>query len=215
MSPALGPIGNTYKKRFLREVYALAKKKSELERRQIEGRNNVRDLRTERIQMGRVRAHMYNALKSLEKAQRLCQGEWLRSLWDCFESDGSISFMKLIRIEIRDLLFWEDLNAAIIPPRLRTPIESRTSVRLPSKVESESPGFNLTWTDYWFIERVSQCLDSCRTATDAQLRPIDYERVISTAFMAAFSQRYDPRRVKTARRRIAERELQSILVSRQ
>jgi hypothetical protein len=214
MSPALKAIRRTDKKSALREIYALAKEKNELEQRRIDARAQARKLRKERIQIVQIRAHMYNALKSLEKAKGLCQGKWLRSIWECFESDGSISFMRLIRHEIGELLFWEDLNSASILPELRTQIESRTTVKLPFGHDSERPGFNVTWTEYWFIRNISQCLGNCGTSTGAALRPIDYERIISAAFMAAFSEAYDPRRVKTARRRIMENERQSDSVFR-
>jgi hypothetical protein len=210
MSLALAPLADNHKKHVLREIYALAREKNELEQRRIDATREARKLRKERIQIGQIRAHMCNALKSLEKAKRKCEGKrWFRSLWECFESDGSISFMTLIAHEIRELSFWEDLNAAMIRPELRTQIESRTCVRSPFKLPLEGPRFNVTWTEYWFIKGVSQCLENCSTATGAVLRPIDYERIISRAFMAAFSETYDPRRVKTARRRIIERERQS------
>lgn len=201
MLPVLRNIKAGQRQTLLRTLYKVAKQRFTMENDLQREKLLARTVRKRGIRFGQICASLKNALKFLEKAKDLCADGEYRLTWKIFVEDGIEDFIQLLRFEIKDTEGWHrEMLAGEIHPYFRTRMEERTPVNM---LHASFPGLGIARIDYWFIGELQLCL----AEHGASLRPNDSNRIISQIFDAAFGERYDISRVKTARRRIAGRPI--------
>ena len=190
---------------LLRSLFNLARVKARFEFWKNVAREGVPESRRCRAQYASMRRHLARALREVEQSK-----ESLGELFDDFPPDefDYDEIVTKIRGGLQTAETWQRLSAAEVHPGLRTPREAAIAIKtgeFEGKAEGVYPVKGVYPLDYWFIGECKRLLDKFRTAKGTKLRPVDYHRIISRAFGAAFGEPYAPSRVKTALRRIRRR----------
>jgi hypothetical protein len=203
IEPYLACISAKQRAHTATELYRLCQEKIGLERGQSFAPESVSDGRTAGNQFERTGAHLNRARKEVEKA-RACLEEDLQYFHA--EDFGWDELLEKINLGLQTAVNWRKFYTATIHPDLRTPAEKRLIEPRDEVQEYTYPGKGVTASDYWFIGRAEQLLKQCRSKKGEELRPVNYHRIISKTFDAAFNQpKYTEKRVKTALRRIRQR----------
>jgi hypothetical protein len=190
---------------LLRSLFNLARVKANLEFWKNFATGRVAEARQQRAQFAGMRRHLARALREVEQSK-----ESLGAMFDDFPPDEFDYDEIVTKIDggMQTAETWERLSAAKIHPGLRTPREAAIAIKT-GEYEGEAEGIypvkGVYPLDYWFIGECKRLLDKFRTANGRKLRPVDYHRIISHAFGAAFGEPYAESRVKTALRRIRRR----------
>ena len=187
---------------LLRNLFNLARVKANLEFWKNFARGRVAEARQRRAQYVGMRRHLARALREVEQSKKSLGKEFDTFPPDEFDYDEIVT---KIRGGMQTAETWERLSAAEIHPGLRTPREAAIAIKT-GEYEGEAEGVypvkGVYPLDYWFIGECKRLLDKFRTTKGKKLRPVDYHRIISRAFGAAFGEQYAPSRVKTALHRI-------------
>ena len=199
-------IRPTQRATLLRSLFNLAKTRMSLETWKLFAEEGVAEARKRREQFESMKAHLARALEEVQQA-RESLGELIDDLLP--EDFDFEEIVALIGYGLQTADTWERLCAASIHPGLRTDKESTIAIKTgeyEGKAEGNYPVKGVYALDHWFIGESERLLDKFKTAKGTKLRTIDYDRIISRAFSAAFGDfSYTESRVKTARPRIRRR----------
>jgi hypothetical protein len=196
----------TQRETLLRSLFNLAKTKTSLETWKIFAEEGVPEGRKRSEQFESMKVHLAHPLKEIQQAR-----ESLGELIDDFlpEDFDFDEIVARIGYGLQTAETWKRLCAASIHPGLRTDKESTIAIKTgeyEGKAEGNYPVKVVYALDHWFIGESERLLDKFKTAKGTKLRTIDYDRIISRAFSAAFGDfSYTESRVKTARPRIRRR----------
>jgi hypothetical protein len=214
LSPRLKHVAPRKPDELLVDIYALAVEKDTLEKHKQVTRELSGYWRTRRTKLKRARAHIQNAVRELLAASPLYESEWEASMTpgpgvsaaqmaEVLNLKSRIDWLEQTAKQIHEV---ENLYAASIHPALKT----RAEVNSPFPAltyDSLFPGMKAAAIDYWFVARLEKLLADLRSQDGSRLRPAVITGIISWTFWAAFGERYEIDRVKTARRRLPKRPL--------
>jgi hypothetical protein len=203
IEPYLRCIKANQQARLLAGLYSLAKSKVNLEFFQNTPAEWTSATRAAANQFERVRVHLTHARDEVQKAKEILDEDLLKvHSEDCSWDE----LLETLNLGVQSATNLRKMYTAGIHPDLRTDAEK--SLILPDdEIQPYTyPGKGVTASDYWFIGRAEQLLKKCRTEKGEKLQPVNYHRIISKTFAAAFNQRnYSEERIKTALSRIRQR----------
>jgi hypothetical protein len=201
MTPHLQHVKSDQRDSLLKALYELATSKTQLESLMEGSSTYIGEDRRRAKTFRRMNSHLAQAHKNVLKARQCLDKEDERFylMTDMFER---------LLTTLEDALHGgeelQKLTLGEIHPELRTPHEIQL-LRGEKYPEFGYPGSGVYFPDHRFIEKADRLLDKFRTAEGKRLPSVEYDRIISKTFLAAFGEVFNEARVKTIRYRPRKR----------